>query len=85
MMKPIKFSIHSLSYKEKRCFTESEVEDTIRNSEWQDAELGRLECKKDFEYNNIWNSKFYSTKQIKPVFVEEDDEIVVVTVYTYFF
>ncbi|TAL67495.1 MAG: hypothetical protein EPN82_14555 [Bacteroidetes bacterium] len=84
-MKPIKFSIHALSYKVKRCFTESEVEDTIRNSEWQDAELGRLECKKDFKYNKIWNRKFYQTKQIKPIFVEEEDDIVVVTVYTYFF
>ena len=84
-MKPIKFSKHALSYKEKRGFTESEVEDTIGNSEWLNAELGRLECKKDFEFNNIWNSKFYKTKQIKPVFVEEEDDIVVVTVYTYFF
>jgi hypothetical protein len=84
-MKTIKFSKHALSYKEKRCITETEVEDTIRNSKWQDADLDRLECKKDFEYNKVWNGKFYSTKQIKPVFVEEEEEIVVVTVYTYFF
>jgi len=27
----------------------------------------------------------HETKQVRPVFVEEDEEIVVVTVYTYYF
>ena len=38
-----------------------------------------------FPYDKEWNSKFYATKQIRPVFVEEATEIVVVTVYTYYF
>jgi len=27
----------------------------------------------------------YATKQVRPIFVEEADEIVVITVYAYFF
>jgi hypothetical protein len=29
--------------------------------------------------------KRYATKQVRPIFVEEEREIVVVTVYTYYF
>ncbi len=46
---------------------------------------GRLECHKDFPYGREWNGKFYKTKRVRPIFVEEADEIVVVTVYSYYF
>jgi hypothetical protein len=39
----------------------------------------------DFEFNNIWNKKYYKTKQVRPIFVEEKDRITVVTVYVYYF
>ncbi len=39
----------------------------------------------DFPFNADWNGRFYATRQVKPVFVENDTEIVVVTVYTYYF
>ena len=65
--------------------TEEEVIETIRTSQWQPAELGRLECKKDFAYEKEWNKMYYNTRQVRPIFVEEEKEIVVVTVYTYFF
>jgi hypothetical protein len=31
-----------------------------------------------------WNGKYYKTKEVKPVFVDEENEIVVITVYTYY-
>ena len=39
----------------------------------------------DFAYEQEWNGTYYSTKQVRPVFVEEAVEIVVVTVYSYYF
>ena len=84
-MKPIHLSDHALRYATKRGFTVDEVEDTIRTTPWQPAELGRLECRKDFAYDQEWNGRTYTTKQVRPVFVEEAAEIVVVTVYTYYF
>ncbi len=39
----------------------------------------------DFPYHNEWNGKMYETKQVRPVFVDEPDELVVITVYTYYF
>jgi hypothetical protein len=83
-MKPIRFSAHALSYMAKRGFTVAEVEDTIRTGRWEPAELGRMECRKAFPFNREWNKKLYATKEVRPIFVEEADEIVVVTVYTYY-
>ena len=72
-------------YMSKRGFTIAEIEEAIRTASWQPAELGRLDCRKNFPYGAEWNGKVYATKQVRPVFVEEAEEIVVVTVYTYYF
>ena len=84
-MKPIRLSKHALDYAKRRGFTVAEVEETIRTSLWSTAELGRLDCRKDFAFGKEWNGRFYTTKQVRPVFVEEAGEIVVITVYTYYF
>lgn len=84
-MKPIRLSAHALEYTERRGFTPEEVKDTIRHSTWEPAELGRLQCRKNFPFGGEWNGRPYATKQIRPVFVEEPGEILVVTVYTYYF
>ena len=83
-MKPIRLSEHALRYTGKRGFTIPEIEETIRTSPWTPAELGRLDCRKNFAYGKDWNGKVYATKQVRPVFVEEAGEIVVITVYTYY-
>ena len=84
-MKPIRLSKHALGYITTRGFTAAEAEEAIRTCAWGAAELGRLDCRKDFPYGKRWNGKVYATKQICPVFVEETEEIVVITVYTYYF
>jgi hypothetical protein len=48
------------------------------------AQCGRFDCRRDFAYGRDWNGKFYATKQVRPIFVEETEEIVVVTVYVYY-
>jgi hypothetical protein len=85
LVKSIRLSEHALRYMSKRGFTAVEVEDAVRTAPWRPAELGRLECRKDFAYGKEWNRKVFATKQVRPVFVEEATEIVVVTVYTYYF
>jgi hypothetical protein len=84
-MKPIRLSKHAMGYLTKRGFSVAEVDAAIRAGSWRPAELGRLDCRKDFAYGEEWNGKIYSTKQVRPVFVEEAAEIVVITVYTYYF
>lgn len=84
-MKLIRLSSHAESYITKRGFSIAEVVETISCSEWQQLENNRLECKKDFVYNKHWNNRLYKIKQVRPIFVEEENEIVVITVYTYYF
>jgi hypothetical protein len=85
MSKTVRLSGHALGQLVRRGVSEAEVIEAIRSSPWRPAELGRLECRKDFVYEREWNDKFYATKQVRPIFVEEADEIVVVTVYSYYF
>lgn len=84
-MKPIRLSNHARGTMEFRGATEEEVIEAIQTSPWEPAEHGRLECRKNFVYGQEWNGKFYATKQVRPIFVEEATEIVVVTVYVYYF
>ncbi|MBI2466371.1 MAG: hypothetical protein HYV62_00875 [Candidatus Rokubacteria bacterium] len=65
--------------------TEEEVGEALRTSSWGPAELGRLECRKDYRFEAVWNGVWYRTRQVRPIFVEEADEIVVVTVYVSYF
>ena len=84
-MKPIRLSGHAVSYFFRRGFTKEEVETTIRGTRWEPAEQGRFECRKNFPFGQEWNGKAYSFKQLRPIFVEDENEIVVVTVYVYYY
>jgi hypothetical protein len=83
--KPVGFSGHASQQLQFRGATEAEMVDAIRTSSWHPAENGRLECRKDFPFDAEWNGRHYATKQVRPIFVEETNEIVVVTVYVYYF
>lgn len=84
-MKPIKLSGHAKGQLLFRGTTEEEIIEAINTSPWQPAELGRFECIKDFTFESEWNKRYYKIKRVRPIFAEEDREIVVISVYTYFF
>lgn len=83
-MKNIRISNHAYDQIKRRGTDEFEVVHAIQNGKWENAELSRLQSNFKFDYNAVWNGKTYKYKQVKPIFVDED-EIVVVTVYTYYF
>jgi hypothetical protein len=83
-MKAIRLSSHARARMRQRGAAEEEVAEAVRTAPWTDAERGRHECRKDFPFNREWNGKVYATKQIRPIFVEEAQEILVVTVYVYY-
>lgn len=83
--KSIRLSGHARDQLAFRGATEQEVIEAIQTELWQPAEAGRLECRKDFAWNAIWNKKHYATKRVRPIFVEEPGEVVVVTIYVYYF
>ncbi len=83
--KPLRLSGHALQQMAHRGATEGEVVAAVRNGGWGPAGSGRQDSRLDFSFDATWNGKYYTTKQVRPVFVEERDEIVVVTVYVYYF
>jgi hypothetical protein len=46
---------------------------------------GRFECRKDFLFGSTWQGEAYPNKRVRPIFVSGVREIVVVTVYVYYF
>jgi hypothetical protein len=83
--KPIRLSGHALQQIGFRGATEQEVLETICSEKWEPAEHGRMQCCRNYLFNNIWNDRQYTMKQVRPIFVEEPNEIVVITVYVYYF
>jgi hypothetical protein len=83
--KPIQFSGHASQQLQSRGTTEEEVMEAILTAPWHSAENGRMECRKDYAWDAVWNGRHYAVKQVRPIFVEEPNEIVVVTVYVYYF
>lgn len=64
-----------------------EVINAISNSTWKPVKLGVncFECSTEFPFDSKWNGKYYKTKRVRPIFEERDLEIVVITVYTYYY
>ena len=83
--KPIQLSGHAVQQLQFRGTTEAEIVDAILTAPWRPAENGRMECRKDYVFDSTWNRRHYATKQVRPIFVEEPNQIVVVTVYVYYF
>jgi hypothetical protein len=83
--KPVRLSGHARQQIRFRGGPEQEILETIHGESWTPAEHNRIECRMDFPFNQVWNGKRYATKQVLPIFVEEPNEIIVVTVYVYYF
>jgi len=85
LMATVRFTKHALIQCVERGATHEEVCEAIRIGVYEDTKNNRKICKANFNYNSTWHDHYYSIKQVAPVIVEEKDEIVVVTVYTYYF
>ena len=82
---PIRLSRHAQEQAVERGTTIAEMERAIRDGTPEAAKKSRLKSRYTFNYGAEWHGRFYALKQVEPVFVEEDGEIIVITVYTYYF
>lgn len=57
----------------------------IRKGSRQPAIRGREMCRYNCAYGREWQGKRYAIKQVAPIIKEEANEIVVITVYTFYF
>jgi hypothetical protein len=84
-VKPIRLTKHAREQCVERGAAESEVVEAIRNGTREPAKNGREFCRFNFSFNKKWQDKFYAIKQVAPVIKDEANEIVVITVYTFYF
>lgn len=83
-MKPIVFTAHARLQAMERKASLSEIEETIRTAPWQPAEKGRLTCAKTFAFRAEHYGRYYESKDVVPIFVEEETALVVITAYAFF-
>jgi hypothetical protein len=84
-MKPIRFTRHASEQCVERGTTQDEVIEAIRNGSHEPAKLGRELRRQSFQFNDDWNGNHYAIKQVAAVVKDEASEIVVITVYTFYF
>ena len=84
-MKPIRLTSHARLQCAERGATEEEVVQAVREGLAESAKLGRTLCRFNFAFDRSWQGSWYAVKQVAPVIKEEAEEIVVVTVYTFYF
>jgi hypothetical protein len=83
--KPVRLTKHAKDQCEERGATEQEVIVAVLSGVREPAKMGRLLCRYNFTYNKTWQGQHYSVKQVAPVISEEQQETVVITVYTFYF
>lgn len=84
-MKRITFSKHALEQMAERGATADEVEEAIRLGEEVPAKRGRRGFRRNFQYEQIWGGRTYAIKQVLAIVAEEPEELVVVTVFAFYF
>jgi len=84
--KNIIFSRHAKQQMQLRGAQEDEVISAIRTSVWNFAKHGKLSGKMRFDFADYSpiNQQFYQYKTVEVVFVDETDEIIVITVKVYY-
>ena len=83
--KQIRFTVHAREQCVERGATEEEVREAIQIGEWEQAKNGRRMARLNLQFGQSWGGHIYPIKQVAPVFVIEETEIVVITVYTFYF
>ena len=81
----VKIHPHAADRLEERGALLGEVIATVETGEKFSAKFGRFGFRRNFEFNNQWRGKSYSTKQVEAYAVEEAGGWLVITVITRFF
>jgi len=84
-VKPIRLTKHAQEQSLERGATVAEVREAINKGSREPAKHGREMCRYNFAFNRFWQGKKYLIKQVAPVIMDEANEIVVITAYTFYF
>jgi len=68
----------------ERGATEDEIQMVLSSGNEVQAKKGRKSKEMVFEYGRQWLGKTYSQKKVRAIYVEENGEIIVITVKVYY-
>jgi hypothetical protein len=83
--KPIVFTNHALQRLNERGTDEESVREAIRIGESEPARRGFVLYRLNQEFKKNWDGRYYGVQQVAPVVKEEENRLVVITVYTFYF
>lgn len=84
-MKQIRLTKHAREQARERGASEAEVREAVAKGSREPAKRSRELCRYNFTFGKTWQGQAYAVKQVAPVIKEEANEIVVITVYTFYF
>lgn len=84
-MKPTRFTAHAREQCFERGASEEEVREAIARGVPEPAKRARVMYRRNLPYRAKWQGEFYAIKQVAPVVTETESEIIVITVYTFYF
>ena len=84
-MKLIRLTTHALEQLVERGATAAEVREAVERGVREPTKRGRYMYRLNFQYAAEWQGRFYAIKQVAPVVAEAQNEMVIVTVYTFYF
>lgn len=64
---------------------EEDVREAVRIGQREPAQRGLFLYRLNVEFKREWDGRYYGVQQIAPIVAEEEERLVVVTVYTFFF
>jgi len=80
----IKMTLHASRRALERGTTAEEIEEVLQTGVPFQAESGRQGKAKVFKFEKQRHGRYYNQKRVEVIYVEEDDTLVVVTVYVFF-
>lgn len=83
--KPIVFTKHAREKMVDRGVSEKQVIEAIRIGLKEPAQRGLTQYRLNLEFQSVWAGKSYGIQQVMPIVAEEENLIVVVTVYAFYF
>ena len=84
-VKPIRLTKHAREQCVERGATEAEVVEAIRTGAREPAKNGREIFRFNFSFGQHWHGNHYAIIQVAFVIKDEANEIVFITVYTFYF
>ena len=69
---------------QERGATEEEIMAVLSKGMAFTATAGRKAREMVFPFNALWQGKFYPQKKLRVIYIEQGDDLIVITVYTYF-